>query len=106
MSNLNLAVVYADIPGFPAGAAVAAITATVTGTAAGNTTPIVQVGAPGVASFTFPLTVADTYSYSVEGVDGATPPNTYGTPVTGTFVITAPATVTLSLPSSVTPSQS
>jgi hypothetical protein len=100
--NLDLAVVYALVPNFPAGSQVAAIVATVTGTAAGNTTPIVQSAGPGVPQFVFPLTVADTYSYSVSAVDGSTPPNTFGTPVTGSIVITAPATVTLNLPSTVT----
>jgi hypothetical protein len=104
--NLVLAVLYSPVPGFPAGSAVAAVTATVTGTASGNTTRISQSAPAGETSFVFPLTVADTYTYSVQAVDGATPPNTYGTAVTGTFTITAPATVTLSLPSSVTPSQS
>jgi hypothetical protein len=103
--NLVLAVLYSPVPGFPPGSAVAAVTATVTGTAAGNTTPISQSAPPDEASFVFALTVADTYTYSVQAVDGATPPNTYGTAVTGTFAITAPVTVTLSLPSSVTPSQ-
>jgi len=103
--NLDLAVIYANIPGFPAGSVVAVIQATVTGTAAGNTTPIVQTGAPGVASLVFPLTVADTYTYSVAALDASSPPNTFGTPVTGTFAITAPATVTLSLPSTVSASQ-
>jgi len=104
--NLDLAISYADVSGFPAGSAVAAIQATVTGTAAGNTTPIVQSVAPGTASVVFALTVADTYTYSVVAVDSATPPNEYGSPVTGSFAITAPATVTLSIPATVTASQS
>ncbi len=104
--NLDLAVTYADVAGFPPGSAVIAIEATITGSAVGNTTPTVQTQPPGTAAFVFPLTVADTYTYSVQGIDGATPPNTYGTPVTGSFVITAPTTVTLALPSAVVASQS
>jgi hypothetical protein len=103
--NLVLAVAYAPVSGFPAGSAVNVIQATVTGTAAGNTTPIVQTAPDGTGAFTFPLTVADTYTYTVEALDASTPPNTYGTPVTGSFVVTAPTTVTLTLPSTVTASQ-
>ena len=104
--NLNLAVTYAAVAGFPAGSVVASYVATVTGTAAGNTTPIVQsvAAASAPASFVFPLTVADTYSYSVSGQDANG--NTFGTPITGSFAITAPATVSLSLPATVAASQS
>jgi hypothetical protein len=103
--NLALAISYAPIDGFPAGSAVAAIQVTVTGTTVGNTTPIVQSVAPGTSTISFPLTVADTYTYSVSAVDAATPPDDFGTAVTGSFVITAPVTVTLTLPSSVVASQ-
>ena len=104
--NLALVISYAPVDGFPAGSAVAAIQVTVTGTAPGNTTPIVQTGAPGTLDVSFPLTVADTYTYSVVAIDAATPPDTYGTAVTGSFAIVAPATVTLTLPASVVASQS
>lgn len=104
--NLNLAVSYAPVPGFPAGSVVAAIQVTVAGTAAGNTTPIVQSVAPGTSEVTFALTVADTYTYSVVAVDAAVPADTFGDPVTGSFAIVAPATVTLALPSGVVASQS
>ena len=100
--NAILSIVYAPVPGFPAGSVVANILATITGSAAGST-PIVQTGAPGATSIEFANVAADTYTYSVSGEDASG--NTYGTAVTGTFTITAPATVTLSLPSSVTVAQ-
>ena len=52
----------------------------------------------------FPNVAAGSYSFSVAAQDstGAV----LGTPVTGTFTITAPATISLSLPSVVTPTQS
>lgn len=103
--NLALAISYAPVDGFPAGSAVAGIQITVVGSAPGNTTPIVQTVSPGTDIVSFPLAVADTYSYSIEGVDAATPPNTFGSPVVGSFAITAPATVTLTLPSSAVASQ-
>ena len=104
--NLNLAVTYAEVPGFPAGSAVASYVAVVTGAAAGNTTPVVQTypAASAPASFVFPLSVADTYTYSISGQDASG--NTFGAPVTGSFAITAPATISLNLPSAVVPSQS
>ncbi len=102
--NLDLNITaYALVPNFPLGSAVAAIQATVTGTAAGNTTPIVQSQPPGAVQFIFPLTVVDTYNYSVAGVDAAL--DTYGTAVEGSFTTTAPATVTLNLPATVVASQ-
>jgi hypothetical protein len=104
--NLNLQVSYADVPGFPPGSAVAAIQVTVTGSAPGNTTPLVETVPPGTAEVAVPLTVADTYTYAVQAIDAATPPNSYGSPISGSFSITAPVTVSLSLPSSVAASQS
>jgi hypothetical protein len=101
--NLVLAVQYADVGGFPQGSVVSEIQATVTGTAAGNTTPVSQNGPPATPQFTFALTVADTYNYSVQAKDASG--NGFGTAVTGSFVVTAPTTVTLSLPSTVVASQ-
>ncbi|MGO9596866.1 MAG: hypothetical protein ACLP7Q_02470 [Isosphaeraceae bacterium] len=104
--NLDLAVAYAQVPGFPAGSVVAGIVATIVGTAAGNTTPVTQQVPPTTndTAFSFAVTVADTYNYSVYAVDAAG--NTFGTPVTGSFAVLAPATVILTLPSAVTASQS
>ena len=98
--NLDLAIVYADVPGFPTGSVVAHILASITGAV----TPVAtQIALPGATSIVFANVPADTYTYSVSGVDASN--NTFGTAVTGTFVVTAPATVTLSLPSTVTASQ-
>jgi hypothetical protein len=102
--KLDLAISYAPVPGFPAGSAVAGIQVTVTGSLPGSV-PIVQTVAPFTLNVDFPLTVADTYTYSVQAVDAATPPDTFGDAVTGSFTITAPVTVTLTLPSSVVASQ-
>ena len=94
-----MAIVYADVANFPAGSVVANIVATVTGSAA----PVSQTVPPGTSSISFDLP-PDTYNFSVAGVDASN--NIFGTPVTGSFVIAAPNTVTLSLPSTVTVSAS
>lgn len=94
--NAVMTVVYSLIGGFPAGSVVANVVASITGAA----TPVVsQTVAPGTATIAFDNVPADTYTYSVQAVDASN--NTFGTAVTGTFTITAPTTVTLSLPSSV-----
>ena len=99
--NLDLAITYADVPNFPAGSAVAHILASITGAV----TPVVtQIALPGAATISFANVPADTYTYSVSGVDVSN--NTFGTAVTGTFTVTAPATVTLFLPATVTATQS
>lgn len=99
--NAILAVLYSLVPGFPAGSVVASISASITGAA----TPIVtQSVPPDTAAITFANVPADSYTFSVAAVDASG--NVFGTPVTGTFVIAAPTTVSLSLPSSVTASQS
>ena len=104
MNQEILACSYTNVPGFPEGSAIANIVATVTGTLPGNTTPVVQKGAPDDSAFTFPGLPFDTYTYSVAGVDAAG--NVFGTPVTGSFTLVAPVTVSLSLPSAVTATQS
>jgi hypothetical protein len=102
--NADLAVTYADVPGFPAGSVVAEIVATLTGSAPGNTTPMELSQPPGSAEFSFFNVQADTYAFSIEGLDAKG--DTFGTPVTGSVTITGPTTVTLSLPASATASQS
>jgi hypothetical protein len=98
--NAVLAVLYSVVPGFPAGSVVASISASITGTI----TPVVtQSVPPDTAGITFANVPADTYTFSVQGVDAAG--NTFGTPVTGTFTISAPATVSLSLPATVSVTQ-
>ncbi len=98
--NAVLAVTYADVPGFPAGSAVAAVVATVVGSSG---PPLTQSVPPGSPQIVFSNIPADTYSLTVAAQDAAG--NTFGTPVTGSFTITAPSTVTLSLPSAVSTSQ-
>ena len=98
--NAVLAILYSLVPGFPAGSVVAHISASITGAV----TPVItQSVPPDTASITFANVPADTYTFSVAAMDASG--NTFGTAVTGTFTITAPATVSLNLPSSVTASQ-
>jgi len=91
---------------FPAGTGqVASVTLTTTGAAAGNTTPVVTVLAPGQTSVTVNL-VPDTYQYSLQALDGSN--NDLGVALTGSFTVVAsgggtnPGQVTLQIPSSVT----
>ena len=102
--NALFAIVYAAVGGFAPGTVVSDIQITITGTAAGNTTPVVGTVAAGTTSADIALGVADAYSYSVQGLDASGKP--LGTAVTGTFTLAAPATITLQLPSSVTVTQS
>ena len=85
---------------FPAGQLpVASISAVLTGTAVGNTTPV-PVSIPlGATSVTVPLT-PDTYNWTLSNLDstGAV----IGTATTGTGIVNAPASVTLSLASGLT----
>ncbi len=99
--NAILAIGFAgSAPTFPPGTVVASLAITVTGTAAGNTTPITGQVAPNSTSATVDITVPDTYTASVQAQDANG--NALGPPATDTFVVTAPATVSLSLPSTVT----
>lgn len=86
---------------FPAGSGpIATIAYTITGQAAGNTAPITGTIPLNATQLTITL-IADTYTWTLVNSDAASPPNTYGGPFTGTFVITAPATVNLSLASGI-----
>jgi hypothetical protein len=94
MSTAVLTGSYVNVPGFPAGSVVANVVASITGAA----TPIVsQTVPPGTAMITFSSVPPDTYTFSVAGVDASN--NVFGTASTGTFTVSAPTTVTLSLPS-------
>jgi hypothetical protein len=103
MANLVLTIAYTSTPGFAQGTVVSSVLVTVTGTASGNTTPVKQNVPDDTATVTFPLTVADTYNYSVQALDGNN--NPLGTAVTGSFAITGPTTISLDLPSAVTAAQ-
>ena len=97
MASAVLAITYAEVPGFPAGSVVDHIVATVTGAASSS-----QSVAPGTSSVSFSL-AAGSYTFSVQAADASGA--FFGSPVTGSFTITAPATVSLSLPASVTATQ-
>lgn len=85
---------YTNTPGFPAGSVLASITATLVGTAAGNTTPVTATVTLNAPSITVPL-VPDTYTWTLVNADAAG--NVFGGPFTGTGIVHAPATVTLAL---------
>lgn len=95
-----LAIAYTpSAPTFPEGTVVGSIQVTVTGSAVGNTTPVVGSVAAGTPSVTVDLTVADAYTYSVQALDASG--NALGTAITGAFETVAPVLVSVSLPSSV-----
>lgn len=101
--NAVFAITYTPVPNFPAGSVISHIVATIIGTAAGNTTPAVQTAAPDATSIEFANVAADSYTFTVQAEDASG--NTFGTPVSGSFTITTPVTVTLNLPSTVAVSQ-
>jgi len=69
------------------------ITAVLTGTGTNVVSLTIPLGATSVTTSLQP----DTYTWTLNNADAAG--NTYGGPYTGSFVVTAPATVTLSLAS-------
>jgi len=73
---------------------ITAITATVTGSASGNTAPL-NLSIPIAATSVSASLIPDTYTWTLNNEDAAG--NTYGGPFTGSFTVSAPATVTLSL---------
>lgn len=99
--NANIAITYTDVPGFPAGSVVDHIVVTVVGTA--NSLPNMQAVPPGTASVSFDL-AADDYTVSAQGFPVTGPG--FGQAVTTAFSITAPATISLSLPATVSATQS
>jgi hypothetical protein len=94
MSTITIG--FTDTPGFPAGSAVDHVRLTVTGALGSSASQAVAVG---VTSVNYTFGVPDTYTVTVQAV--AADGSVFGTPVSTTFVVAAPATVTLSLPSSV-----
>jgi len=87
-------VTYTNTPGFPAGSVLASISAVITGTAAGNTTPVTVAVTPNAPSITVPL-IPDTYNWTLTNSDASG--NVFGGPFTGTGIVHVPATVTLAL---------
>lgn len=99
--NLIESITYApSAPTFPAGTVVDHILCTLTG----STTPAIsQSVAPLTASVTFPNVPADSYTVTAQAMDATGAP--LGTAVSTTITITAPATISLNLPSAVTAAQ-
>lgn len=95
--NASLAIVYALVPGFPAGTVLNHIRVTITGA---STAAQSQTVPPGNSPVVFPSLPADTYTYAVDSIDGNS--NVLASK-TGSFVVAgAPATISLGLPSTVT----
>ena len=89
------------VDGFPSGTVVDHIAVTVT--AAFLAAPQTQNIPPSQSSLVITGEAAGTYQYSVVGQDAAN--NALGTPVTGSFTLSAPATITLQLPTAVSVTQ-
>ena len=104
MSNLNLTVTYAQsAPTFLPGTVVDHIVASITDTSVTPPTSVSQTLPATATLVTFPNVDPGVYTISVVAQDAAN--SNLGSPVTGTFTVTAPATISLSLPSAVTATQ-
>jgi hypothetical protein len=105
MANAIVGLEYTSVSGIAAGTVAANVVVAITGTATGNTTPQTQTVATGAVSATFFSVVPDSYTYVVTNTtaDGTVIPTP--SPVTGSFTITAPTTITLSLVTSATVTQ-
>jgi hypothetical protein len=106
---MQLNLTYANTPGFPAAAVVAAILLSAVGASAANATPVTQTVAPGTASVTFANLPADTYTFTATPVDvngnplvaaGYTPPTASLTVAAGTGG--GGSTVSLNVPTGLT----
>jgi hypothetical protein len=97
--NATCTITYASVAGFPAGSVVDHIKVTCVGAVTGATTTTLQL-APGAPTAVFSSLAADTYTFTAQGfpLSGAG----FGTAVTATLVVGAGATVSLSLPASMT----
>lgn len=93
MSTVNFSIAFADVDGFPAGAAVAGLTLSITDPD-GIVTPHALAATATTASVV--LTTVGGYTASLQAVDASNAP--LGSAVNATFSISAPATVSLSLP--------
>jgi len=94
-STVDVSLTYAPQQ-FPVGTALGAIVASLTGSAAGNTTPVTQTVAAGTSDIVFSAVVPDTYAISVQQQDANG--NALGAAITGSVTVSAPSTVTLSVP--------
>jgi hypothetical protein len=97
MSTVVGTLTYADVPGFPAGTVVDHVVVSVSDTSVSPPTSTSQNVPPGTTSVTFADLDAGSYTFQVSAVDSSGV--ALGTPITGSFTVTAPATVTLNLPS-------
>lgn len=100
--NAQLALTFAQTPGFPAGSAVDHITVTAVAGNPANSPPPQSVP-PGTAQVTFQNLTPDTYEFSAQGFP-ATGPG-FGNPATASLTITSTQTVSLSLPSALSATQ-
>lgn len=100
MPSILTTVTFAEVPGFPAGSELAGILITAAGEIAGNT--VTQTVAPGTASVSITIVESDTYTVSAVGVNAEG--DTFGSAVVAApiTITVAPATISLSLPASVT----
>jgi hypothetical protein len=97
MSTAVLAITYQlSAPTFAAGTVIDHLAVSITG----SVTPVVsQSVSPLAPTATFANVVPDTYTASVQAMDASG--NALGAPATTTFVVSAPATISLNLPSAV-----
>jgi hypothetical protein len=103
MANAVVEFIYTSVPGFAAGTVAANVVTVITGSAVGNTTPQTQSVANGATLVTFASVAADTYAYTITNTDASG--TTLGTIVSGSFTITAPSTISLSLVTAATVTQ-
>jgi hypothetical protein len=96
MSDVTGSVSYSDVPGFPEGSVVDHVLVTLTGTDPANTQS--QTVAPGTTSVTFASVAPDTYTVSAQAFP-ATGAGYGVAAVSNSVVVSAPVTVTLSIPS-------
>jgi phage-related tail fiber protein len=103
MTTLNAAIAYAaSAPTFAPGTVVASMAVSITGTVAANNQTVTVAAGAILAQF---LNVAaDTYTVSAQAQDSNG--NPLGTAATTTIAVTAPANISLSLPSTLTVTQS
>ena len=100
--NALVSIAYSDVAGFPADAVVDHITVTCSGSNPANSAPA-QAVPPATATVTFANLTPDTYTITAQGfpATGAG----WGSPVSTTITIKSTATISLSLPATLTASQ-
>jgi len=95
MSQVMLAILYQDVPGFPVGTVVQSIQVDLKGPGTFS-----QTVPEGTGTVTFHDLDPGTYSYGIAALDASGA--VLGTPLSGSFDIPVPTTITLSLPSQAT----